>query len=157
MMSSKKRPINIPKRALSAYMFFTREQRQIVISENPNASFTDIIKILGNKWNNLSDKEPYDKMAADDKIRYNNEMNINESSNKEPSSIEKYIGDQWAQFDLNFNEDIKSLIMKKILTNNDIIEDISNNIEKVENDFNENLYDIIKDIYREMLEFLKDF
>ncbi|KAJ1815427.1 Non-histone chromosomal protein 6 [Coemansia sp. RSA 2599] len=68
---AKKDP-NAPKRALSAYMFFSQAKRQVVKDENPNASFGNIGKLLGDMWKSMSDKEkaPYVKQADEDKKRY---------------------------------------------------------------------------------------
>ncbi|KAI8366236.1 high mobility group box domain-containing protein [Blakeslea trispora] len=71
---SKKDP-NAPKRGLSAYMFFSQEQRQTVKDENPEATFGQIGKLLGEKWKNMSeeDKKPYVEKAEKDKQRYEGE------------------------------------------------------------------------------------
>jgi len=64
-----------PKRGLSAYMFFSQEHRKSVQTENPEAGFGEIGKILGERWKNMSEAEktPYTKKAAADKQRYENE------------------------------------------------------------------------------------
>jgi hypothetical protein len=73
-------------------MFFANEQRETVREENPGISFgkssldpdryscanTDVGqvgKVLGDKWKALSEKgrEPYEKKAAADKKRYEDE------------------------------------------------------------------------------------
>ncbi|KAJ1736355.1 Non-histone chromosomal protein 6 [Coemansia sp. Benny D160-2] len=71
---SKKNP-NAPKRALSAYMFFSQANRATVREQNPTVSFGYIGKILGEQWKALSeaDKQPYVKMSDADKVRYENE------------------------------------------------------------------------------------
>lgn len=63
---------NAPKRGLSAYMFFTQDQRDKVKEENPGIAFTDVAKVLGQKWKELSaeEKAPYEEQAANDKKRY---------------------------------------------------------------------------------------
>ncbi|KPI42651.1 Non-histone chromosomal protein 6 [Cyphellophora attinorum] len=71
----KKKDPNAPKRGLSAYMFFANEQRETVREENPGISFGQVGKVLGDKWKALSEKgrEPYEKKAAADKKRYEDE------------------------------------------------------------------------------------
>ncbi|KIW12515.1 non-histone chromosomal protein 6 [Exophiala spinifera] len=71
----KKKDPNAPKRGLSAYMFFANEQRENVREENPGISFGQVGKVLGDKWKALSEKqrEPYEKKAAADKKRYEDE------------------------------------------------------------------------------------
>lgn len=61
-----------PKRALSAYMFFSKANRQKVKDENPDVTFGQIGKILGKQWQEMSekDKAPYAKEAEADKLRY---------------------------------------------------------------------------------------
>eukprot|EP00542_Grammatophora_oceanica_P019216 CAMPEP_0194029364 /NCGR_PEP_ID=MMETSP0009_2-20130614/3099_1 /TAXON_ID=210454 /ORGANISM="Grammatophora oceanica, Strain CCMP 410" /LENGTH=424 /DNA_ID=CAMNT_0038668997 /DNA_START=55 /DNA_END=1329 /DNA_ORIENTATION=- len=69
-----------PKRSLSAYMFFVSDQRESVKIANPEASVTDITKILGEEWNKLekgkggkNGTKKYDDLAAADKVRYEGE------------------------------------------------------------------------------------
>ncbi|KAF7731699.1 Non-histone chromosomal protein 6 [Apophysomyces ossiformis] len=64
-----------PKRGLSAYMFFSQEKRQEVKDENPEATFGQIGKILGEKWKGMTDeqKKPYVEKAEADKKRYEDE------------------------------------------------------------------------------------
>lgn len=59
------------KRALSAYMFFSQDWRERIKSENPDAGFGEIGKLLGAKWKELDDdeKKPYVELAAKDKAR----------------------------------------------------------------------------------------
>ncbi|CAO3645392.1 unnamed protein product [Mucor hiemalis] len=71
---SKKDPA-APKRGLSAYMFFSQDQRATVKTENPDATFGQIGKLLGEKWGKMSDaeKKPFIEKAAEDKKRYEEE------------------------------------------------------------------------------------
>jgi len=66
---------NAPKRALSAYMFFSQDWRERIKTENPEASFGEVGKLLGAKWKELNDseKKPYLDQAAKDKTRAENE------------------------------------------------------------------------------------
>ncbi|KAL6939669.1 Non-histone chromosomal protein 6 [Hanseniaspora osmophila] len=74
----KKKDPNAPKRALSAYMFFANENRDIVRAENPGISFGQVGKMLGEKWKQLSEDEkaPYDAKAGADKKRYESEKQL---------------------------------------------------------------------------------
>ncbi|KAH8114911.1 high mobility group box domain-containing protein [Phellopilus nigrolimitatus] len=67
---AKKDP-NAPKRALSAYMFFSQDWRERIKAENPDAGFGEVGKLLGAKWKELDDseKKPYIEQAARDKTR----------------------------------------------------------------------------------------
>ncbi|KAI8974743.1 high mobility group box domain-containing protein [Pilobolus umbonatus] len=71
---AKKDP-SAPKRGLSAYMFFSQDKRSTVKEENPEATFGQIGKILGEKWKAMSDaeKQPYMDKAEADKKRYEDE------------------------------------------------------------------------------------
>ncbi|KAI7849816.1 high mobility group box domain-containing protein [Circinella umbellata] len=61
-----------PKRGLSAYMFFSQENRAQIKEDNPDASFGTIGKLLGDKWKKMTDddKAPYVAKANTDKERY---------------------------------------------------------------------------------------
>jgi len=64
-----------PKRPLSAYMFYCQANRDQVKKDNPDITFPEIAKILGQKWNELdaNDKKPFEKQHAADKTRYDKE------------------------------------------------------------------------------------
>ncbi|KAL0076442.1 non-histone chromosomal protein 6 [Phycomyces blakesleeanus] len=74
---TKKDP-SAPKRGLSAYMFFSQDQRHVVKENNPDASFGQIGKILGERWKKMTDadKKPYNQKAELDKKRYEDEKAI---------------------------------------------------------------------------------
>lgn len=74
----RKKDPNAPKRALSSYMFFANENRDIVRSENPDVTFGQIGRLLGERWKALTpeDKQPYEAKAAADKKRYESEKEL---------------------------------------------------------------------------------
>ncbi len=65
---------NAPVRAPSAYVVFSNKIREDVRSQN--MSFTEIAKLVGDKWQKLSpaEKEPYEAQATAAKERYNAEL-----------------------------------------------------------------------------------
>ncbi|WPA98873.1 uncharacterized protein RHO25_003486 [Cercospora beticola] len=71
----KKKDPNMPKRGLSAYMFFANDTRDKVRDENPGIKFGEVGKILGERWKALNEKQkaPYEAKAAADKKRYEEE------------------------------------------------------------------------------------
>jgi hypothetical protein len=81
--SKKKSDPNAPKGKKSAYIFFCSDNRDAAKSEiGTDGKATDVTKLLATWWNELkadedrSDElEKYNKMAADDKIRYEQETN----------------------------------------------------------------------------------
>uniref|UniRef100_A0A7S4MAW3 HMG box domain-containing protein n=1 Tax=Odontella aurita TaxID=265563 RepID=A0A7S4MAW3_9STRA len=72
---NKKDP-NAPKRASSAYIFFTQEQRSVVKKENPTLSFGELSKMVSAEFKALSAeaRAKYDNLSARDKERYAREM-----------------------------------------------------------------------------------
>lgn len=74
--SKKKKDKNAPKKGLSAYMFFVKENRAKIKEDNPELDFGAIGKLVGQKYKELSeeDRKPYDEMAEKDKERYESEM-----------------------------------------------------------------------------------
>lgn len=65
-----------PKRALSAFFFFSNERRGEVQTKFPSWKVGQIAQELGRTWKSLTDEERaiYEKKATDDKERYNEEM-----------------------------------------------------------------------------------
>jgi len=72
---SKKEKNKGPKRALSAYMFFVKDNRQKVLDKYPDLSFGEVGKKLGKMWGDMSDDEkaPYARSNKADKERYDRE------------------------------------------------------------------------------------
>lgn len=72
-----------PKRPLSNYMYFTQDRRAQVVETNPNASVTEVSKILGEEWSKLNKgkggkkgTKKFDDLAAKDKARYDKEKDV---------------------------------------------------------------------------------
>ena len=65
-----------PKRAKNPFMLYSAAMRSSFKDDNPDAKPTEIVKMLGAAWKELSEKEqePYQMEAAKDKERYNTEM-----------------------------------------------------------------------------------
>lgn len=73
-----------PKKPRTAYILYNTEKRQEVISKNPNLKNPEIVKTLAEMWRGLSpkQKEPFLKMAEEDKQRYAKELAEFSISNK---------------------------------------------------------------------------
>ena len=65
---------NAPERPPSAYVIFSNRMREEL--RGRNLSFTEIAKLVGENWQNLSplEKEPYEQQAFSAKERYNGEL-----------------------------------------------------------------------------------
>lgn len=72
----KKKDPNAPKRAMTAFMFFSQIERENVKKDIPGIAFQEIGRVLGERWNKLSgpEKEPYEAKARADKKRYQDEL-----------------------------------------------------------------------------------
>ncbi|XP_021808798.1 FACT complex subunit SSRP1 isoform X1 [Prunus avium] len=84
----KKKDPNAPKRAMSGFMFFSQMERENVKKSNPGIAFTDVGRVLGDKWKKMSaeEKEPYEAKARQDKLRYKDE--ISGYKNPQPMNID---------------------------------------------------------------------
>lgn len=71
----RKKDKTLPKKALTPYILFVKEQRPKLAEENPTMGFADMMKKLGEKWKKMSEgqKLPYARLAYDDKIRHKEE------------------------------------------------------------------------------------
>lgn len=67
---------NHPKRPKSGYMIFCDQNRADVRKTLKDASFTETIKAVAQKWNALSDEEKnkYLALAEEDRTRYTREL-----------------------------------------------------------------------------------
>ena len=70
----KERDPNVPKRPLSAFIFFSCERRKSLVVEQPTMKPTECLKHMGTEWKELTDRQHYLALAAIDKIRYTNEI-----------------------------------------------------------------------------------
>jgi len=80
---AKKDP-NAPKRGQSSFMVFSNAVRSKVKEENPEASFGQLGKLIGEKFKALSSEEraKYDALAKKDKQRYEKEMTAYQAKKK---------------------------------------------------------------------------
>jgi hypothetical protein len=65
-----------PKRARGSFVFFTFDMRPQILKEFPGIKFVELGTIMGERWRALSpeEKKKYEDMAAEDKQRFNEEM-----------------------------------------------------------------------------------
>ena len=78
----RKKPADLPRRALSAYNLFFREQRGRIMEEQKRAgvssanTFGALGRAVAEQWKTLppEELEKYARMAAQDKVRYSREM-----------------------------------------------------------------------------------
>lgn len=89
-MKRQKKDPNAPKRAMSAFMFYSQENRTHIQDTHPGVTFGEIGRILGEQWKKLNedDRAKFQKKAEEDRKRYHKEMERYKSSQKvpEPSS-----------------------------------------------------------------------
>ena len=89
-----------PKRALSAWIIYTNEQRPKFKANNPDKSTTELTTLMSQEWRNMTDtdKKKYEDLAAVDKERYmkekeefesNSDNDSSESENEKPKKKEK--------------------------------------------------------------------
>ena len=73
--AKQKRDKDAPKRAISAFFFYNKKRRETLKVEQPTLNNKEIIKTMSQEWQKLSpeEKEIYNKMAEEDKKRYENE------------------------------------------------------------------------------------
>jgi mRNA-degrading endonuclease RelE of RelBE toxin-antitoxin system len=85
---AKKDP-NAPKRALSAFFFFSNEKRPEVQQSHPEWKVGQIAQELGRVWKSLNeeDREIYEKKAQEDKERYAEQMKVYRDSQGKPHPV----------------------------------------------------------------------
>ena len=83
------------KKPMSSYMLFNKEQYTKVKAENPDMPLTEITKLVGAKWKEMSDgdKAPYVKEAEELKAKFNKEnpgvMKGGASKSRSPKKAKK--------------------------------------------------------------------
>ena len=78
MKTKKLKDPNKPKRAKSGYLYFCDEKREGIMESlkggKEGISISVISKKLGSLWKKLDNKDKYNKLAEEDKERYEQEM-----------------------------------------------------------------------------------
>ncbi|KAM3144500.1 hypothetical protein pb186bvf_003369 [Paramecium bursaria] len=100
--SQKKKPIRLPdqpKKYLSGYMIFTQSYRQKILAQRPDLKITDIAKLAGQRWSQMTDeqKRPWQEQSDIDRERYETEMhefrqknNIEEPRKRSKSKVQNF-------------------------------------------------------------------
>jgi len=86
---------NEPKKAKTGFIFFSMKFRQQVRDSQENMSIPETGRRLGAMWKELTEaqKEPYQKMHEDDKVRYQREMDVykaNKAAGQQQSAMPHY-------------------------------------------------------------------
>jgi len=79
-----------PKRNQSAFFLFQAQARERIKKANPELKQTDLLKKTGEEWKNIDPKEKtkFEKLAAEDKVRYEKEKKEYDQKNEKPA-VEK--------------------------------------------------------------------
>ncbi|XP_042509917.1 FACT complex subunit SSRP1 [Macadamia integrifolia] len=83
----KKKDPNMPKRAMSGFMYFSQMERENIRKDNPGIPFTDVARVLGERWKKMTaeEKDPYEAKARVDQKRYKDAM---ADYNKNPTNVD---------------------------------------------------------------------
>jgi hypothetical protein len=137
----KKKEKNGIKKNKSAYMFFSDEERQNIKKEGLVLNNKQIVTELGSRWTVFKQKNPagverYNKMAEDDKVRYEKELSLYESSGsvektsrKKSNSLLKKNKSAYMFFCIEDRENIKKEGLN--LNNKEVIIEMANRWKKL--------------------------
>ena len=82
-----------PKGPKGPYICFSMDVRPSIVKKNPNASPSEVMKLIGEAWKEVKDdkkkRAKYDEMAAADKERYESEKG--QDSSKTPAAEKKTV------------------------------------------------------------------
>nr|XP_011423614.2 uncharacterized protein LOC105325648 [Crassostrea gigas]XP_034328223.1 uncharacterized protein LOC105325648 [Crassostrea gigas] len=86
--------VNAPKAPLTGYVMYAIERRQEIKASNPELSFPEVTKILGNEWSTLDSqkKQKYLLAAEEDKKRYMEQLKTFQQSEAYQSVMKKKKG-----------------------------------------------------------------
>lgn len=101
----RKKDPNAPKRALSAFFFFCKDERESVKKENPGYGVGDIAKELGKRWEVCPNRPKYDVLAKGDKVRYEKAMAAYKSGDKKQKVEKKAVAAAVVEDDDDDDED----------------------------------------------------
>lgn len=80
-----------PKRALSAYMYFAKDIRASIKTEQPELTFGELTKAIAARWAIAApeQKAPYEELAAADRERYQTEKAASKALSTGQTAIEQ--------------------------------------------------------------------
>jgi len=88
-MVKAKRDPSVPKRGLTAYFMYAKVHREAVTARIAKTKKGDkapaapeVMKAVAREWRALTDKSEYEKMASDDKLRYERQQEQYEKEGK---------------------------------------------------------------------------
>ncbi|KAL9182192.1 hypothetical protein ACHAXT_012844 [Thalassiosira profunda] len=81
---------NAPKAPSGSYVFFTLDVRPEIVRKHPHLKFTDVGRVMGERWRALSadEKRKYEDLANADKKRFDAEMEAYNASKPEPELVQ---------------------------------------------------------------------
>ncbi|KAI9007294.1 Non-histone chromosomal protein 6 [Gaertneriomyces semiglobifer] len=88
---AKKDP-NAPKKPLSAFMLFSQAMRPKVKEENPDVTFGDTGKILGERWREMDDAEKAKWQKKSEEAKKTYEKVLKDYNVRKWQSIEERVG-----------------------------------------------------------------
>jgi hypothetical protein len=154
----KSKDLEAPKRAKNAYIFYSSERRVTIKEKNPKMNPKEITKQISDEWNRMSEKQKkmYNDLAADDRVRYANEMKEYKPSENEgekkikktgyhlfikqkrsevsknypnlkAQEITKKLAEMWKELDKDEQKKFNDIV-KDQTKNDDIVEDLEEEI-----------------------------
>lgn len=84
-----------PKQPSNPFIYYNKANRAAVVEANPGVKNTEIISILSKMWKDTADEDraEYNELAAQDKIRYEEEMRVFEAEHPELARAKNSPGD----------------------------------------------------------------
>ena len=70
----KKRDPARPKRAMTPFLYYACEQRNILKEEGKKMSLIEQSRYIASLWKNVTDKSKYEELSQKDRARYKSEM-----------------------------------------------------------------------------------
>jgi len=111
----KPKDVKCPKKSATSYFLFSREVRAEVTQQNPGKSTTDIAKLIGARWKNVSEEKKAEltKRAAELKREY--EVTIAQYRGSEDEKAYKLLVAEWeAQCDQKRMKAVEDFQKKKV-------------------------------------------
>ncbi|XP_077556575.1 protein polybromo isoform X3 [Haemaphysalis longicornis] len=80
------------KRVVTGYLLFSSEIRKSIVQSNPDRSFGDISRLVGNEWRNLQGPQKADYEERASRLNLSQEENTNDSLPQSPASSSAHGG-----------------------------------------------------------------
>lgn len=119
-----RRDPGMPKKPLSAYIYFSQETREQIKKEHPNMPVSQVMQLVSTRWSKMSaeEKNPFIQSAKEDKKRYEKEISVSKTkTSKNDVKDVDHVNNEFDYYEIDSESDGRPKKMQRIAEENKTI------------------------------------